>query len=251
MSSAILTWCWRSTSRSRSAWLPVIHPKSVRERDAKEVLQNFRRWLAERQSADAKTEKGAEPSRFPLWLFATSEGVSSARRLADSCDPHRGSLPYLWLVGGVSLNYHTLADFRVDHADLLDQLMTDGLAVMLHEGLLEIDETAQDSLRVRASAGSSSFRRRPSLEACQEQACQYLEQLQHQSTQDNDPAQSPKKRQAQQRAASERHERIGQAFTELEQLQQQREKRGRAEEKDRGSVAEARASTTDKEPLQT
>jgi Transposase DDE domain len=181
-----------------------------------------------------------------LWLFATLQGVTSARRLADLCHPDHGALPYLWLLGGVSVNYHSLADFRVEHYPLLQQLLTDGLAVMIYEGLLELDTTAQDSLRVRASAGSSSFHRRPSLEEALQLAQQYLAQLQQQ-TDSADDNRSLAQQQAQLRAAQERQQRLQHALSELEQLEQQRSQRGRDDEKDRGSVADARASTTDPE----
>ena len=42
-----------------------------------------------------------------LWLYATSEGVGSARALARLCESHDA---YRWLCGGVSVNYHGLAD---------------------------------------------------------------------------------------------------------------------------------------------
>src|SRR5579884_3673097 len=58
-----------------------------------------------------------------LWLYATLDGVGSARRLDELCQE---SLPYQWLAGGVSMNYHSLADFRVEHVELLDQLLTAG-----------------------------------------------------------------------------------------------------------------------------
>lgn len=45
-----------------------------------------------------------------LWLYAFSQGVTSARELNDLCVEH---LAYIWLCGGVSMNYHTLSDFRV------------------------------------------------------------------------------------------------------------------------------------------
>src|SRR5690606_19773505 len=44
-----------------------------------------------------------------LWLYATSQGVGSARRLAELCQYHDA---YRWLCGGVAVNYHTLSDFR-------------------------------------------------------------------------------------------------------------------------------------------
>jgi len=53
-----------------------------------------------------------------LWLWATVDGVGSARQLTRMCEQH---LAYRWLCGGVSMNYHTLSDFRVAHAAVLDQ----------------------------------------------------------------------------------------------------------------------------------
>src|SRR5262249_45949946 len=44
-----------------------------------------------------------------LWLYATVDGVSSARLLDRLC---RSEAAYRWLCGGVATNYHTLSDFR-------------------------------------------------------------------------------------------------------------------------------------------
>lgn len=44
-----------------------------------------------------------------VWLYATLEGVGSARLLDRLC---KSDAAYLWLLGGVSVNYHTLSDFR-------------------------------------------------------------------------------------------------------------------------------------------
>src|SRR6202163_4246032 len=55
-----------------------------------------------------------------LWLYATSQGVGSARALARLCESHDA---YRWLLGGVSVNYHTLSDFRVGQGDLVDRLL--------------------------------------------------------------------------------------------------------------------------------
>ena len=98
-----------------------------------------------------------------LWLYATSEGVGSARELARLCEAHDA---YRWICGGVSVNYHTLSDFRVAHQAALDALLTETLAVLLKEGLITLTRVAQDGTRVRASAGAASFRREPSLRRC-------------------------------------------------------------------------------------
>jgi len=87
---------------------------------------------------------------FALWLMATIEGFTSARRLAELTTR---DIPYMWICGGVSVNYHTLSDFRVDHGDLLKRIMVDSIGVLLHQNLVTLNTVAQDGMRVRASAG--------------------------------------------------------------------------------------------------
>jgi transposase len=176
-----------------------------------------------------------------LWLYATLEGVGSARQLDRLCDEH---LAFMWICGGVSVNYHLLADFRVQHAEVLDQLLTNSVAVLRCEGLVDLECVAQDGMRIRASAGAGSFRRRGKLETFLKEAKEQVERLQAEVHED--PA-SPSKRQqaARQRAARERVERVEHALQELEKVEASREKRKK------GSKEQARASTTDPEARNT
>ena len=96
-----------------------------------------------------------------LWLYATLRGVGSARELNRLCQYHAA---YRWICGGVSMNYHTLSDFRTQHVELLDRLLTESVASLMAEGLVTLDRVAQDGMKVRASAGAASFRRQPTLE---------------------------------------------------------------------------------------
>src|SRR4030088_2389084 len=91
-----------------------------------------------------------------LWLYATSDGVGSARALERLCNSHD---VYRWLCGGVSVNYHTLAGFRVGCARLLERL-----AALAKAGVVDLDTLAQDGVRIRASAGAASFRRAATLD---------------------------------------------------------------------------------------
>ncbi len=95
------------------------------------------------------------------------EGVSSARQVAPLCQEHNA---YRWLCGGVSVNYHTLSDFRVQHGEWLEAPLTVQVAALLTEGLVDLKRTAQDGVRVRASAGAASFRRKPTLQKCLQEA---------------------------------------------------------------------------------
>src|SRR5689334_14319983 len=80
-----------------------------------------------------------------LWLYATLSGYSSARELADLCLRHDA---FRWLAGGVSVNYHTLADLRTDHPEFTEQLLTQSVEVLRRRGLIDLDRIAQDGLRV-------------------------------------------------------------------------------------------------------
>lgn len=174
-----------------------------------------------------------------LWLFATSQGVGSARALDRLCKSHDA---YRWLCGGVSVNYHTLADFRVDHPDLLDRLLTENVAGLAHAGIIELSTLAQDGVRVRASAGASSFRRDETLKRLEAEACELVQKLKREVH--DDPAASNQRiRAAQERAARERAARITvarQACAEIADKRGQRNNNGKDSDK-----KPPRASTTD------
>ena len=139
-----------------------------------------------------------------LWLYATIDGVGSARQLDELCRDHAA---YQWICGDVCINYHTLADFRTAHGELLDRLLTQSVAVLLAEGLVDLNRVAQDGMRVRASAGAASFRRRPTLEEALAEAEAQVQALRAELEQD--PAAGNRRQQkARERAARERAERI-------------------------------------------
>ena len=176
---------------------------------------------------------------FSLWLFATLEGETSGRRIATLTQ--RDTI-YMYLCGGVSVNYHTICDFRVDHAELLERVLTDSIAVLHSAGLINLETIAQDGMRVRASAGTGSFRREGSLKEAQQKAKKYLQQLNEDETDDDDTR--PGQQAARRRAAEEKVERIEDACAQMEELKTRHEKRNRHKSaKDRTS--DPRASTTD------
>ena len=142
-----------------------------------------------------------------LWLFATIEGVGSARELDRLCK--RDNL-YRWILGGLTTNYHTLSDFRVGHRELLDNLLTAGVAGLMHEGLVDLNRVAQDGMRVRASAGAASFRREPTLQECVKQAKEQVENLKKEIDADPKGA-SEQVYAARERAAKERLDRVQKA----------------------------------------
>lgn len=169
-----------------------------------------------------------------LWLYATLRGVGSARELNRLCRQH---VAYRWICGGVSMNYHTLSDFRTQHVELLDRLLTESVAGLMAQGLVTLDRVAQDGMKVRASAGAGSFRRQPTLEEALAEAEEQLRQLKQEL--DADPAASKSRQQAaRQRAAQERAARIRTALEQLPKIAEGK----KAKDRDK-----ARASTTDAE----
>ena len=178
-----------------------------------------------------------------LWIYATADGVGKARQLDRLCHEHDA---YRWLCGGVPVNYHMLSDFRVEHRDALDGLMTNILAAMMAEGLVSLDRVAQDGMRVRASAGAGSFRREGKLTELLAKAEAQVKRLSTQvdepegpkgESRDNSKRIDPREAAARERAARERQERIERA---LEQLPEVRKAKKTAKEREN-----ARVSTTD------
>ncbi|MDP1583959.1 MAG: IS1182 family transposase [Bradyrhizobium sp.] len=193
----------------------------------------------------ARGDRPGHPATSPrlllaLWLYATSEGVGSARALARLSENHDA---YRWLCGGVSVNYHTLADFRVGCADLLDRLLAEHLAALSKAGLVNLETLAQDGVRVRANAGAASFRREATLDRHLATAEAVVDDLKREVDAHSD-ASNQRIRAARERAARERSERVQKAQTALAEIKRQRQER----EEKRGNgkkPKEPRASTTD------
>jgi transposase len=184
-----------------------------------------------------------------LWLYATLAGFTSARELDDLCIHYD---PFIWLAGGVSLNYHTLADFRTDDPEFVEQLLTQSVEVLRQRGLIDLDRIAQDGMRVRASAGAASFRRRETLERLLEEARTELQDLRQKLAAHvadpaatpavvTEPARASEPELSPQEAAAMRH-----AEERLERVEQALERMPEMETKIKpGEKKEARVSTTD------
>ena len=186
-----------------------------------------------------------------LWLLACVRGIGSARELARRCDAAGdGSRPFLWLCGGVSVNHHTLADFRVGHAAALDELFTRVIAVLVKQGLVTVRRISQDGTRVRACAGAASFRRGATLGTL---LAQTKEHVGHLAALLDDPERSAgvsaRQRAARTRAARERQARLERAIGLIPGLKADQAKRAKrmSKRQKETKLREPRASTTDPE----
>jgi transposase len=176
-----------------------------------------------------------------LWLYATSQGVGSARALERLCTSHDA---YRWLCGGVSVNYHGLADFRSGHGELLDQLLTHNIATLSAAGVIELAEVVQDGVRVRASAGAASFHRGKSLHKHLKKARRLVEHLKREVDEDPD-ASNRRIKAATERAAREREQRVAAALGKLAEIEAERERRAKTNKKQVAKQRQPRVSTTD------
>ena len=195
--------------------------------------------------------RAGEPGRPPipptllmaLWLYATLRGVGSARELERLCEREVG---FQWLCGGVGVNYHTLSDFRVENGALLDRLLSESVAVLIKEGLVNPDRLSLDGLRLRAAAGAASFRRGESLQKCLKKATALVDALRHEVA-DEPGAADRRRRAAQQRAAADRVARVKAAQERHKALREERQRREETNANQTKQQKEPRASTTDPE----
>jgi transposase len=172
-----------------------------------------------------------------LWLFATIDSVGSAREIERLTGRDN---PYQWICGGVSVNHDRLSRFRTGSTELLDDVLTMSVAVLMQQNLVDLKRVAQDGMRVRANAGKSSFRCEKTLEELHADAVQHLANLKT-AVDESSPQASARQKAARLHAAQDREERIAKALAALPQLAAAREKRKK------GDGATTRVSTTDPE----
>ena len=182
-----------------------------------------------------------------LWLYACVRGIGSARELARRCEE---SAPFRWLCGGVGVNHRLLSDFRTDHADALDGLFTQVLVTLVDKKLVRVSRISQDGVRIRVSAGSSSFRREERLQQLLVQAQQQVLELRKQlESLAQSGAVTARQKAARKRAAESRQQRLEQAIAQLPELKKKQaeaaQRAGQGKCGDQIRARQPRVSTTD------
>ena len=201
---------------------------------------------------DAIKSREGEPGRPPpdpavllaLWLYATIEGVGSARQLDRLA---QRDLAYRWIAGGVPLNYHGLSDFRVGHMDVLDRLLSESVTALIAEGLVSLAEIAVDGTKVRANASRESFKTGTKLAQVEAAVEQRLAALKAE-IESNPEASSRRQRAARERAGREVKERAEKARAALDRVRAEKEKRAKTHPQDEAKKkSEPKASLSDPE----
>jgi transposase len=195
------------------------------------------RFRAEIESVEGEAGRPAfDPQLLiSLWIYAYSEGVSSAREIERRCEYHPA---YQWLTGLEAVNHHTLSDFRVQHQEALDELFAQVLGVLSSEGLVTLERVMHDGTKVKALASGKSFRREARLREHLEQARERVREMNAAPPEEQIGARQVK---ARERAARERQQRLEQALEEMQKVQAAAQGRGRTE------PSERRVSETDPE----
>jgi transposase len=178
-----------------------------------------------------------------LWLYATLEGVGSARELDRLVER---DVAYRWLAGGVAVNYHGLADFRLDWSAQLDRLLTQSVTSLVAAKLVSLDEVAVDGTKIRSPASARSFTRGGRLARIEREAAARVAKLREEL--ESDPAASTRRRKAAiERASREAQAKVDKAREVLEQLRQEKEQRERSHPKQEKDKAKPSTSLSDPE----
>ena len=178
-----------------------------------------------------------------LWLYGALDGVGSARQLARLCEGH---VAYRWLRGGVPVNYHGLSDFRTQDVALLDRVLSESVAVLAAEGLVDLEELAVDGTKLRAAAAKGSYRSGRGLEAWQRSAEARIEALKAELEEDPGAGER-RKRAAQERARASVRERAAAAKAKLAELQAEKGERQKTHEAEEQAKGEPLVSSSDPE----
>jgi transposase len=180
-----------------------------------------------------------------LWLYATLEGVGSARLLDRLC---KSDSAYLWLLGGVSVNYHTLSDFRASSGAVLDELLSQSLTGLIASGSVDVRTLAVDGMKLQSLASGRSFKSAGRLAELHRASVATVRKLRAEI--EEDPAASERRIKARQlAAAADRARRLAKARKAHAKIEERRgeqaaEQRRKEERKDHDP---ARASLSDPE----
>jgi transposase len=144
-----------------------------------------------------------------IWIYAYSQGVSSARQIERLCEYHPA---YQWLTGMEIINHHTLSDFRIKHSQALVDLFTEVLGVLSAEDLITLERVMHDGTKIKAQAGKDSFKKEDRIQAHLEMARDHIAHM-------NDPREEASKtHKAQERSLREKKERLESALKELQKI---------------------------------
>jgi len=196
----------------------------------------------------ARDEVAGRPATDPqvvlaVWLYATMEGIGTARAIDRLCQQHAA---YRWLCGGAPINHDLLATFRRENAATLDRLLSQSLTGLIAEKLITLEELTIDGTKVRARAGRGSMSKRKRLENIEKVVAERVAELKGELDKDPAEPERQRKRRALQ-AAEERVRRIERAHQKLAELVQEQAARAKRHAKEEAEKGAPKVSVSDPE----
>ncbi len=150
-----------------------------------------------------------------LWLYAYSQGISSAREIARRCVFEPG---FAWLSGLQPISHRTLSGFRSDHQEALDNLFVQVVGMLSAEGLITMQRITLDGTKIKANASGNTFRRKEKIEAHLALAREQVQKMNEQAAEEEKTAK--RRAAAKRRASRQRASRLEAALRAVERLQQ-------------------------------
>lgn len=208
----------RNQSEMKIFCIDDLIPKNHKARMVWEYVQSFdlSEFISEIKAVEGSPGRSATSPHLllALWLYATIEGIVNGRVIEKYCSEHNA---FIWLCGDVKVNYHTINDFRINNKDRLNNLLTQSITVFLDAGLISVKDISQDGIRVRANAGTSSFRRKETIQDYLATSEEYLKTLEAYNLEH--PGETSKcQKAAQLSKAREQHERIKKSAEEVDKI---------------------------------
>src|ERR1700726_385344 len=117
-----------------------------------------------------------------LWLYAYSQGISSAREVARQCAYEPG---LAWLCGLQPISHRTLSGFRSNHKEALENLFVQVAGMLSVEGLITMQRVTLDGTKIKANASGNTFRGKEKIEAHLALAQQQVQEMNAQAAEED------------------------------------------------------------------
>lgn len=208
----------RNQSEMKIFCIDDLIPKNHKARMVWEYVQSLdlSEFISEIKAVEGNRGRSATSPHLllALWLYATIEGIVNGRVIEKYCSEHNA---FMWLCGDVKVNYHTINDFRINNKDRLNNLLTQSITIFLDAGLINVEDISQDGIRVRANAGTSSFRRKETIQDYLAASEEYIKSLEEYNFENlNETSKSQKA--AELSKAREQQERIKKSAEEVNKI---------------------------------
>lgn len=211
---------YRAVNRAQALWTDVQVEELIgADHPARMIWELVGRLDLQAFEAEANSFEN-EPGRsrweprllVSVLAYGYTLGTGSAREITRLMGHEPG---LRWLVALETINHHTLSDFRTQQLERLQGILTQVLAVLAEEKLVDFQTLLQDGTKIEAQASRQSFHRRPTLTAHLAEARACVAELDRRAAESEAGAPRSQSEAAAARAAREKLQRMEAAMEEL------------------------------------